>query len=231
LRLDVNPVVRSRADWRRSRSGFLGDVRNTPLVPIPLERDRKALCTTRRSSKARNGRGPRVPSGHSRHSTAPRPRRRMRPAPDSGPALRRQWRSDAGSGSDQTRDDTSKAASAPSSRWASRSSAGVRATTAPASKCSRTSLSTVASLGCWLASICTSLVTHPLLRPDRRYRAAAKAQRHSPCRNSSSDASVDPVEVFVRAPAKTMELKYYRKRPDTPPFDTGWCPRNRSTFP
>ena len=34
LRLDVNPIVRSRAEWRRRVSGFLADVRNGPLVPI-----------------------------------------------------------------------------------------------------------------------------------------------------------------------------------------------------
>lgn len=36
LRLDVNPVVRSRADWRRRRSGFLAELRNSPLVPIAM---------------------------------------------------------------------------------------------------------------------------------------------------------------------------------------------------
>lgn len=34
LRLDVNPVVRSKAEWRRRGSGFLADVRKGPLVPL-----------------------------------------------------------------------------------------------------------------------------------------------------------------------------------------------------
>jgi predicted nucleotidyltransferase len=34
IRVDVNPVVRSRAEWRRRGSGFLPDVRNGPLVRV-----------------------------------------------------------------------------------------------------------------------------------------------------------------------------------------------------
>ena len=34
LRLDVNPVVRSVADWRKRGDGFLADVRKGPLVPV-----------------------------------------------------------------------------------------------------------------------------------------------------------------------------------------------------
>jgi predicted nucleotidyltransferase len=34
LHLDVNPVVRSAADWRRRGAGFLADVRKGPLVPV-----------------------------------------------------------------------------------------------------------------------------------------------------------------------------------------------------
>lgn len=34
LRLDVNPLVRSKADWRARGSGFLADVRKGPLVPV-----------------------------------------------------------------------------------------------------------------------------------------------------------------------------------------------------
>lgn len=34
LRLDVNPLVRSVADWRKRGAGFLADIRNGPLVPV-----------------------------------------------------------------------------------------------------------------------------------------------------------------------------------------------------
>jgi DNA-binding transcriptional ArsR family regulator len=34
LRLDVNPIVRPRAEWRRRTPGFLTDVRNGPLVAV-----------------------------------------------------------------------------------------------------------------------------------------------------------------------------------------------------
>jgi DNA-binding transcriptional ArsR family regulator len=34
LHLDVNPVVRSAADWRKRGAGFLADVRKGPLVPV-----------------------------------------------------------------------------------------------------------------------------------------------------------------------------------------------------
>ena len=34
LRLDVNPVVRSRAEWQRRGSSFLADVRKGPLVTV-----------------------------------------------------------------------------------------------------------------------------------------------------------------------------------------------------
>jgi DNA-binding transcriptional ArsR family regulator len=34
LRLDVNPLVRSKADWRARGSGFLTDVRKGPLVRV-----------------------------------------------------------------------------------------------------------------------------------------------------------------------------------------------------
>ena len=34
LRLDVNPLVRSKADWRARGSGFLAGVRKGPLVPV-----------------------------------------------------------------------------------------------------------------------------------------------------------------------------------------------------
>jgi len=34
LRLDVNPVVRSESEWRKAGSGFLGDIRKGPLVPL-----------------------------------------------------------------------------------------------------------------------------------------------------------------------------------------------------
>lgn len=34
IRLDVNPVVRSRAQWRRPGSSFLADVRKGPLVRV-----------------------------------------------------------------------------------------------------------------------------------------------------------------------------------------------------
>ena len=34
LRLDVNPVVRSAADWRKRSAGFLTDIRKGPLVQV-----------------------------------------------------------------------------------------------------------------------------------------------------------------------------------------------------
>ena len=34
LRLDVNPVVRPAADWRKRATGFLADIRKGPLVPV-----------------------------------------------------------------------------------------------------------------------------------------------------------------------------------------------------
>jgi DNA-binding transcriptional ArsR family regulator len=34
IRLDVNPIVRSRTEWRRRGSGFLADVRKGPLVQV-----------------------------------------------------------------------------------------------------------------------------------------------------------------------------------------------------
>lgn len=34
LRLDVNPLVRPKADWNARGSGFLADVRKGPLVPV-----------------------------------------------------------------------------------------------------------------------------------------------------------------------------------------------------
>jgi len=34
IRLDVNPVVRSAADWRKRGADFLADVRKGPLVPV-----------------------------------------------------------------------------------------------------------------------------------------------------------------------------------------------------
>jgi DNA-binding transcriptional ArsR family regulator len=34
VRLDVNPVVRPRAEWLRRTPGFLADVRKGPLVPV-----------------------------------------------------------------------------------------------------------------------------------------------------------------------------------------------------
>jgi DNA-binding transcriptional ArsR family regulator len=34
LHLDVNPIVRSPAEWKQRSPGFLADVRNGPLVPV-----------------------------------------------------------------------------------------------------------------------------------------------------------------------------------------------------
>ena len=34
LHLDVNPVVRPAADWRKRGAGFLADIRKGPLVPV-----------------------------------------------------------------------------------------------------------------------------------------------------------------------------------------------------
>jgi DNA-binding transcriptional ArsR family regulator len=34
LHLDVNPVVRPAADWRKRAGGFLADIRKGPLVPV-----------------------------------------------------------------------------------------------------------------------------------------------------------------------------------------------------